>query len=324
MIKTHALLRRFGSFTAVDGISLEVRRGEVLGLLGPNGAGKTTSMKMLTGFLPPTSGSARICGHDIVTQPEKARRHLGYLPEGAPLYEDMTPLSFLRFVGETRGIKGEALDKACRHAVDAVHIAPVLHQPIETLSKGYRRRVGLAQAILHDPDVLILDEPTDGLDPNQKYEVRRLIERMSPDKAIIISTHILEEVDALCSRVVIIDKGRIVADGTPAELRARSRYHGAVSIEVARNQADNAAQMLTGLDGLDSLERSNDDGLSRLILFPEKEANLLDTARASLGAAGITIRQMTLESGRLDDVFRSLTHSDAATDAVRAEEEALL
>ncbi len=323
MIKADALLRRFGSFTAVNGISFEVRRGEVLGLLGPNGAGKTTSIKMLTGYLPPTSGQAFICGHDVALNPEKAREVLGYLPEGAPLYEDMTPLAFLRFVGRVRGIRADALESACARAASAVHIGPVLHQPIETLSKGYRRRVGLAQAILHDPKVLILDEPTDGLDPNQKFEVRRLIEDMAPDKAIIISTHILEEVEALCSRVIIIDAGRIVADGTPAELKRRSRSHGTVSIELLQDKGDTAVTVLEKMEGVTQIERHDNADYSNLVLYPVQGMALLDPVRAALDDAGIAVRQISLEAGRLEEVFRTLTHTDPATDSVRAEEEAL-
>ncbi len=327
MIRADALLRQFGSFTAVNNISFEVRRGEILGLLGPNGAGKTTSIKMLTGYLPPTSGRAFICGHDVALNPEKAREALGYLPEGAPLYEDMTPLAFLRFIGRARGIDEGDLDAACVRVASAVHIAPVLHQPIETLSKGYRRRVALAQAILHDPQVLILDEPTDGLDPNQKFEVRRLIEDMAPDKAIIISTHILEEVEAMCSRVIIIDAGRIVADGTPAELKKRSRSYGAVTVELPQDKGDAASARLSALEAVARLERHDDAGFSRLVLYPAhnqpQETVLLDPVRATLDEAGIPIRQINLETGRLEDVFHALTHTDSATDSVRAKEETL-
>ncbi|GEQ97292.1 ABC transporter ATP-binding protein [Iodidimonas gelatinilytica] len=320
MIKAHELTRRFGSFVAVDGISLAVQKGEVLGFLGPNGAGKTTTMKILTGFLPATSGLAEICGLNVTDHPIAARQKLGYLPEGAPLYDDMTAGGFLQFIAQVRGLSGMAAKEAIQKAAQSVHLLPVLHQPIETLSKGYRRRVGLAQAILHDPDVLILDEPTDGLDPNQKHEVRRLIEQMAPNKAILISTHVLEEVEALCSRLIIIDRGRIVADGTPADLKARSRYHGAVTLEVSTDQAEAARSALAGMEGLTDLEQHESGGLTRFTLFPKAKADLLDPARMLLGGHGITIRQIALEAGRIDDAFRALTHSDAATDADRAEE----
>jgi len=218
MILIDSLVKRFGAFAAVDGISFAVERGTVLGFLGPNGAGKSTTMKMITGFLPPTAGRVRVCGHDVQAEPLAAKRRIGYLPEGAPTYPDMTPLAFLEFVARVRGLKGRA---AIDRAVERTDLGAVLHQPIDTLSKGYRRRVGLAQAILHDPDVLILDEPTDGLDPNQKHEVRRLIRAMAADKAIILSTHILEEVEAVCTRALIIGRGKVLAEGVPDGLNWR-------------------------------------------------------------------------------------------------------
>jgi len=218
-IEADALSKAFGTLTAVDDLSFQVAPGEVLGFLGPNGAGKSTTMKMLTGFLAPDSGSARICGLDIARQPVAAKTRLGYLPEGAPLYPEMTPGSLLEFVAAIRGLRGETKRHRIEEVAEQVQLKEVWRQPIDTLSKGFKRRVGLAQAILHDPDVLILDEPTDGLDPNQKHEVRQLVRQMAEKKAIIISTHILEEVDAICSRAMIIDRGRIVADGTPDELR---------------------------------------------------------------------------------------------------------
>jgi len=222
LIEIDGLTKRFGTFTAVDDVSFQVARGEVLGFLGPNGAGKSTTMRMLAGFMTPTAGTARICGHDVQTDSVAARRQLGFLPEGAPTYPDMTVLSFLRFVAAIRGYNGtEAADRV-EHAIAMTTLAGVRLQPVETLSKGFKRRVGLAQALLHDPPVLVLDEPTDGLDPNQKHEVRNLIARMAPDKAIVISTHILEEVDALCTRAMIIARGRVVADATPAELEQRA------------------------------------------------------------------------------------------------------
>ncbi|MFQ5346832.1 MAG: ABC transporter ATP-binding protein [Rhodothalassiaceae bacterium] len=322
MLEARALVRRFGPVTAVDGVSFAIGRGDVLGLLGPNGAGKTTTMKMLTGFLAPTSGSARVCGHDVAEEPVMARRHLGYLPEGAPLYDDMTPAGFLRFVADVRGLEGAAAASAIAAAVATLHLEPVLEQPIETLSKGYRRRVALAQAILHDPEVLILDEPTDGLDPNQKHEVRRLMERMAAEKAIIVSTHILEEVEAFCTRVIIIDRGRIVADGAPSELKARSRYAGAVTVELPRQHIEAAAACLAALPLADGVERQDEGGIVQLTVLPKGEGDLLGAVRDALAAAGIGVRRLALEAGRLDDVFRALTHSDAATDALRAEEAA--
>ncbi len=221
LIEIAGLCKRFGSFTAVDQVSFSVARGEVLGFLGPNGAGKSTTMRMLAGFMTPSAGTARICGHDVQTDAVAARRSLGFLPEGAPTYPEMVVEGFLRFVARIRGYAGRTLDERVAHAIALTSLGGVRLQPIETLSKGFKRRVGLAQALLHDPPVLVLDEPTDGLDPNQKHEVRTLIRRMAPDKAIVISTHILEEVDAVCTRAIIIAHGRVVADATPAELARR-------------------------------------------------------------------------------------------------------
>jgi ABC-2 type transport system ATP-binding protein len=222
MIKVENLVKSFGAKLAVNDVSFSVERGEVLGFLGPNGAGKSTTMRMLTGFIPPTSGRITIGGHDMVENPLPAKRLIGYLPENAPGYADMTVHGFLSFAAELRGLQGSARKQAVNHAVDLCFLENVLYQTIDTLSKGYKHRTCLAQALVHDPDILIMDEPTDGLDPNQKHEVRNLIKRMGENKAIIFSTHILEEVEAACSRVIIIDRGRIVANGTPQELKARS------------------------------------------------------------------------------------------------------
>jgi ABC-2 type transport system ATP-binding protein len=221
LIEIAGLTKRFGRFTAVDDVSFSVARGEVLGFLGPNGAGKSTTMRMLAGFMIPTAGAARICGHDVQTDGVEARRALGFLPEGAPTYPEMTVSGFLNFCAKVRGYSGPDLKERIAHAVALTRLESVLLQPVETLSKGFKRRLGLAQALLHDPPVLVLDEPTDGLDPNQKHEVRTLIAQMAPQKAIVISTHILEEVDAVCSRAIIIAAGRVVADATPAELQGR-------------------------------------------------------------------------------------------------------
>jgi ABC-2 type transport system ATP-binding protein len=221
LIEIAGLTKRFGSFTAVDSVSFSVARGEVLGFLGPNGAGKSTTMRMLAGFMIPTAGTARICGHDVQTDGVEARRVLGFLPEGAPTYPEMTVTGFLTFCAKVRGYSGRDLALRVERAMELTRLRGVLLQPVETLSKGFKRRVGLAQALLHDPPVLVLDEPTDGLDPNQKHEVRALIAQMAPEKAIVISTHILEEVDAVCSRAIIIATGRVVADATPAELQGR-------------------------------------------------------------------------------------------------------
>ena len=222
MLKIEGLTKRYGQHTVVDDLSYSCEAGEVLGFLGPNGAGKSTTMKMVTGFVRPSAGSVWVCGHDIGTEPLEASKRFGYLPEGAPCYPEMTPKSFLNFIADIRGLVGESRNSRIEQVIAQLHLDRVLDQTIETLSKGFKRRVGLAQAILHDPDVLILDEPTDGLDPNQKYEVRELIRSMSADKLIVISTHILEEVEAVCSRAIIIAEGRILADDSPQELASRS------------------------------------------------------------------------------------------------------
>jgi len=239
MIEIRGLSKHFGPLKAVDGVSFDVAQGEVLGFLGPNGAGKSTTMKMVTGFLSPTAGEVRVAGHDVLEDPVAVKSSLGYLPEGAPAYPDMTPLGFLRFIAEIRGFRGDAREARIAEVVRRVHLEGVMHQPIETLSKGYKRRVGLAQAILHDPPVLIMDEPTDGLDPNQKHEVRALIQEMGRSKAIVLSTHILEEVEAVCTRAIIINRGRIVFDGKPGELEVRAPS------SVTRNRMDWVFRSLT-------------------------------------------------------------------------------
>lgn len=231
LLEVHNLTKRFGPLTAVDGVSFKVGQGEVVGFLGPNGAGKSTTMKMITGFLAPTSGRAEVCGHDVVEHPIKIKTCIGYLPEGAPLYGDMTAKALLNFVAEIRGFGGAERRRRIDEVVSKVHLEEAFFRPIETLSKGFKRRVGLAQAILHDPELLVLDEPTDGLDPNQKHEVRELLRTMAADKAIIISTHILEEVDAVCSRAMIIARGRLLIDGTPKELRAKADGDGSQSLD---------------------------------------------------------------------------------------------
>jgi ABC-2 type transport system ATP-binding protein len=303
MIAIEQLTKRFGHFTAVDGLSFSVKPGEVLGFLGPNGAGKSTTMKMITGFLSPTSGSVSVFGHNVTSHPMAAKREMGYLPEGAPSYGDMTPAQFLRFVAGIRQLSGAQLKSRLDHVVQALALESVLHQPIDTLSKGYKRRVGLAQAIIHDPRVLILDEPTDGLDPNQKYEVRKLIQNLSRDKIVIVSTHILEEVTAVCSRAIIIARGRILADDTPSRLEARSRYHGAVTVET---ETPEALQRLSGLAGVSSVEVAADNPL-RATLFPFSGASVFSLVSQTVQREGLMVRELHAEKGRLDDVFRQIT-----------------
>ena len=306
MIKTERLSKRYGTLTAVDDVSFEVHPGEVLGFLGPNGAGKTTTMRMLAGFVSPTSGTASVCGHDIETDTLAAKRSIGYLPEGAPLYGEMTVKSFLEFVADLRALTGSTRASRLEYCIGRLQLASVLEQTIETLSKGFRRRVGLAQALLPDPPVLILDEPTDGLDPNQKHEVRSLINEMSRGKIIIISTHLLEEVNAVCTRAIIVARGRIVADDTPHGLAARSRYHNAVSLQLNDPQDLAAARAaIAALPLVASVEMSERD--ARLTALPRAGAQILPSLSELAAREGMSLKELHLESGRLDEVFRTIT-----------------
>ena len=307
LIALDSLTKKFGDLVAVDNVTMTVSRGEVLGFLGPNGAGKSTTMKIIAGFLEPTSGRAQVCDIDVVRDPVAVKRRMGYLPEGAPTYGDMTPQSYLGFVAAIRGFDGAQRRRRVDAAVEKLALEQVLRQPIETLSKGYKRRVGFAQAILHDPQVLVMDEPTDGLDPNQKRHIRALIKEMSADMAIVISTHILEEVDAVCTRAVIIAAGRLMADGTPQELQARARYHNAVYLLVAAEQIDAAEQAVAALDGVDGVERVvRKDGRIGLRINHGGGVNTLQVG-AALQARSISIDEITVEQGTLDDVFYDIT-----------------
>jgi ABC-2 type transport system ATP-binding protein len=311
MINVQNLVKVFGAKRAVDGLSFSVERGEVLGFLGPNGAGKSTTMRMVTGFIPPSSGTVTVGGFDITKQPIRAKRLIGYLPENAPAYTDMTVHGFLNFAAEIRGLRGDAKRKAIARAVEMCFLESVVHQSVETLSKGYRHRTCFAQSIIHDPDILVLDEPTDGLDPNQKHEVRSLIRRMGATKAILFSTHILEEVDAVCSRVIIIDRGRIVANGTPQELRQKSEWAGAVTIRVS---GINAVALNQRLAQIPMVKRTTivEDGASRVTarVYPKADVNGGLAAKIVEAAQGWRIEELHTEEGRLDDVFRSITMSD--------------
>ncbi|MBI3504093.1 MAG: ABC transporter ATP-binding protein [Proteobacteria bacterium] len=308
MIEIRGLKKHFGPIRAVEDVSFNVVRGEVLGFLGPNGAGKSTTMKMITGFLAPTAGSASVCGFDVERDPIEAKRRIGYLPEGAPAYPDMTAAAFLDFVGAIRGFDGASRAKRVAEAVERTQLADILNQPIDTLSKGFKRRVGLAQALLHDPEVLILDEPTDGLDPNQKHEVRGLIRSMAADKAIVISTHILEEVDAICSRAVVIARGRVLADGTPEALEKRSRWHYAVSFVAPAADLDRLRAALAAHPGVAGFERvDGEDGLAMLTAFPKAGRPMLADLGALARGTGIRIDEIREERGRLDEVFRAIT-----------------
>jgi len=308
MIETRQLTKRYGDLTAVDNITFKLEPGRVLGFLGPNGAGKSTTMKMIAGFLAPTSGTATVCGHDVVEDAIAAKRVLGYLPEGAPCYGEMTPRQFLNFVADVRGLGGSHRIQRIDDVVERLHLNEVLEQPIETLSKGFKRRVGLAQAIVHDPEVLVLDEPTDGLDPNQKHEVRTLINAMSRDKTIIVSTHILEEVHAVCARAIIIAHGRILADASPAELEARSRYHHAVSLTTPNVAA--ARDAMSKVADVAGVEIDPQD--HRITAFPKPGKQIFVAISDLLKAQGIEVSELQLESGRLDEVFRTITREPDA------------
>jgi ABC-2 type transport system ATP-binding protein len=306
MITTKNLSKRYGEKLAVDNLSFSVSPGEVLGFLGANGAGKSTTMRMIAGFIAPTEGSVSVCGHDIERAPVAAKSCMGYLPEGAPSYGEMTVDEFLDFVADIRGLKGERRAQRRAVVIDRLALGPVIEQVVETLSKGFRRRVGLAQALIHDPQVLILDEPTDGLDPNQKHEVRRLINELSKDKLVIVSTHILEEVHEVCTRAIIIANGRIVADETPASLEARSRYHHAVSLRFEKaDEMAAAGREIAILPEVSAVE--TDKRALRLTAVPKPGANALAAVSTLIDRNSWDVPELHLESGRLDEVFRTLT-----------------
>ena len=313
MIKVENLTKAFGPKLAVNDVSFAVERGEVLGFLGPNGAGKSTTMRMITGFIPPTGGRITVGGHDVVENPIGAKRLIGYLPENAPGYAEMTVHGFLNFAAELRGLNGGARKKAVHRAVELCFLENVLHQTIDTLSKGYKHRTCLAQSLIHDPDVLILDEPTDGLDPNQKHEVRNLIKSMGANKAIVFSTHILEEVEAVCSSVIIIDRGRIVANGTPAELKARSAMAGAVHLRMRGVAGAVLGERLAQVPGAARVEPLAEDGNGievRVYPAPGAAATLTLNVAEFAAREGWQLDEIHTEDGRLDEVFRSITLPD--------------
>jgi ABC-2 type transport system ATP-binding protein len=295
----------------VDDLSFSVGPGEVLGFLGPNGAGKSTTMRIIAGFVSASAGRVTVCGYDVETQPIEAKSRIGYLPEGAPNYPEMTPLSFLQFVADVRGIRGARRKQRLDEVIGLLHLESVLEQSIDTLSKGFKRRVGLAQAILHDPEVLILDEPTDGLDPNQKFDVRRLISSMAANKIVVISTHVLEEVDAVCNRALIIAHGRILADDTPAGLEARSRFHNAVTIRL--RDASQLAAVNTAVSQLGDVSTTEIDAQSgRLTAFPAGGRFPLPAISELAARQNWDLSELHLESGRLDEVFRTVTGGASA------------
>ncbi len=313
MIKVENLTKTFGPKVAVNDISFSVERGEVLGFLGPNGAGKSTTMRMVVGFIPPTSGTITVGGHDVSRESIAAKRLIGYLPENAPGYADMTVQGFLNFSAELRGIKGSERKSAIDRVIEMCFLENVRHQTIDTLSKGYKHRTCLAQSLIHDPEVLILDEPTDGLDPNQKHEVRNLITRMGKNKVIVFSTHILEEVEEVCSRVIIIDRGRIVANGTPAELKARSERAGAVRLIVKGIAAATLSERLSQAQGARRVEILKEFGGNvEARVYPEKSAvaTLTPSVAALAARESWQLEEIHTEEGRLDEVFRTITLPD--------------
>ena len=315
MIKVEHLRKEFGSKVAVNDVSFSVEKGQVLGFLGPNGAGKSTTMRMVTGYFKPTAGTIRIGGIDMLDEPEAAKKAIGYLPENAPLYSDMTVASFLGFCAELRGLHGAAKSKAIDRVLDLCFLESVRNQSVDTLSKGYKHRTCFAQSIIHDPEVLILDEPTDGLDPNQKHEVRSLIKRMGENKAIIFSTHILEEVEAACSRAIIIDHGVVVADGTPEQLKQKGPGAGSIRIGIKGSAGAGirtAVEAINGIERIDSL--SSDDNSFTGRVYGRKGRDRTDIAReiAALAAAkSWALHELHQEEGKLDEVFRAITRKDS-------------
>ena len=309
MIEIRNLTKSFGPIKAVDNVSFTVKKGEILGFLGPNGAGKSTTMRMITGFIPPSRGTALISGFDITRDPISARKRIGYLPENAPVYPDMAVNAYLEFCAEIRGFSGAAKQRKVAEVVDRCFLSDVRHQTIHTLSKGFKQRVCFAQSIIHDPEYLILDEPTDGLDPNQKHEVRLMIREMSADKVIVLSTHILDEVEAVCTRAIIIAKGSIVADDTPAGLKARSSLYGAVSVTLQDTEPAVLLACLQPISGVKSAEVL-DASIRNLTVrvFPEtKELPIADRVMSALSENNFKIKSIFVEQGRLDEVFRSIT-----------------
>ena len=312
MIKLENITKKFSRLTAVDNISFEVDKGEILGFLGPNGAGKSTTMRMITGFFPPTDGKITVSGYDVRNEPLKIKQLIGYLPENSPAYKDMTPHSFLKFSASARDIPRKEIKKAMGRTIELCGLESVLFQSIDTLSKGYLQRVCLAQAIIHDPPILILDEPTDGLDPNQKYQTRELIKRMGEDKTIIISTHILEEIDACCTRAMIISQGKLVADSTPTELRSRSHTANTLVLEISKPGSDH--MIIENLNALPHLSKisilKECENKIRLRLYPDRTSNITWlTAHATklIQKKNWKIDDITIDKGSLGEVFRKNT-----------------
>jgi ABC-2 type transport system ATP-binding protein len=307
MISVKNLVKSFADLRAVDQLTFQIKPGDVVGFLGPNGAGKSTTMKMLTGFLTPTQGSIHINELGMDRESIEIQKKIGYLPEGAPAYQDMTPWQFLNFIGEIRGFSGSEKSARINKVVEQVELQEVLDKPIDTLSKGFKRRVGLAQALIHDPEILILDEPTDGLDPNQKDHVRQLIQNLSKDKIVIISTHILEEVTAVCNRVMIIAHGKLLFDDSPEALLKKSRYYQAITLYFS---------YLSDISGLAELEgvanMEVDKVTGRVTLFPEPDKEILHLVTAHIQRCKLPVDTLFVEKGRLDEVFRDITQKEIA------------
>ncbi len=309
MIEIKNLSKDFAAIRAVNNISFSVGKGEILGFLGPNGAGKSTTMRMITGFMPPSAGTIRIGGFDIIKNSLEVRKQIGYLPENAPVYPDMKVIDYLNFCGQIRGFTKAALKRRVENTIEKCFLTTVKQQIINTLSKGYKQRVCFAQSILHDPPYLILDEPTDGLDPNQKYEVRRMIKEMSREKAVIFSTHILEEIQDVCTRTIIIAKGSIVADDTPAGLLKRSDLYGSVSLTVENADSNEITNCLNQIKGVETTTIISDENeIVRLQVYPEtKDTPITDKVMAAALANNYQVKSIYMEQGRLDEVFRTIT-----------------
>ncbi len=307
MIKATGLVRDFGTRRAVDGVSFEVEKGTVLGFLGPNGAGKTTTIRMVAGFLPPTAGTVHVKGINVADDPVAAQKSIGYMPETTPLYEDMTVSGFLRFLAEVRGFSGKERDARVDRSLERCFLEPVRNQTIDTLSKGYRQRTCLAQTLLHDPDILLLDEPTEGLDPNQKQVVRDMIKAMAAERVVMLSTHVLEEVEAICTRAIIISGGKVVADDSPASLKTRSDQYNAVTLTAEGRDIAKALEKLPNIGNIQTLE----DG--KIVAFPKGGKSIAPDILEAARSNHWKVSDIKVNEGRLDDVFRQITATEDTT-----------
>jgi len=314
MINANGLIKNFGHRRAVDDVSFEVQKGEVVGILGPNGAGKTTTIRMVAGFLTPNAGTVWVNGIDVASNPVAAQKHIGYMPETSPLYEDMTVSGFLRFLAEIRGFSGAKRNRRVDEVLERCFLQPVRNQSIDTLSKGYRQRTCFAQTLLHNPDILLLDEPTEGLDPNQKQVVRDMIREMSKDKVIMLSTHVLEEVEAICTRAIIMSAGKVVADDTPAALRAHSDHYNAVTLEIKGNEVIETLRKLPNIGKIQTLETG--EAHQRLLLFPRIGNPIAPDVLEAVRSHDWTLFDLKVDEGRFDEVFRRITTTEDTREAV--------